>query len=250
MNKNLIAAPMINGSSANVSLVPELRNYCLLAGNSRISCDNNVPILEPQLAAFGAAVRHATRLEALRGCNVNVSVAFDHKGVFRKQFLRDGLSNSRKRHPRLIDLLPEFSFPFVDIANKIGFSAERIFVLHEDSAKTHIEHLTSNALVSESMAVKMIVETAVGSGNACGIGKATCAAITAEYYRAALRAASSDNDENAILEVYIESDPWTLPATYVRGVTLAHKLKIRAGIRLNLVTRDGQVTSGTIGKSN
>jgi len=221
-------------------------NHCFLAGNSRVSIEDKFPVVEPQLLAFRAAVNDANRRKEQFGTDIFVSVAFDHKGVFRKQFLKNGLPNSRKRHPKLTDLLPQFSGPFIESASQLGFDAASISALHEDSAKTHISYLTSNDLVPDSIKARMVAsESSDEHGDSCEIGKTTCASITAEYYRSAVRPVSHVAGAS-LLEVYIELDPWSVPAIYGRGIALAHRLGISAAIRLNIVSKSGAIASGAI----
>lgn len=79
----------------------------ILAGNFRVSLnDQNEVEVDCQFFAFEAALRLAKKIQAKENYLPAISVAFDHIGVFRLQFLAKGLTNSQKRHPRLNNLHP------------------------------------------------------------------------------------------------------------------------------------------------
>lgn len=212
----------------------------VLAGNSRVCVDEvGRVIVEAQEQAFQAGVRRA--LEHRRsGATARIALALDHRGVFRKRFLREGLPQSRKRRPRLCDLRAEVADIFLGLAAAVGVSGTDIEVLHEDSARTHMEHLLIN---------KQVPAALVGRLGAFGDDdderpKVTCAAVTAEYYRAAAGIRGGFAGTDSSLEVFIEDDGWSQVPTYLRGVALAHALGLQARIKLFLVSKDGVVHGG------
>lgn len=72
----------------------------ILAGNSRVYLDNNGMVaIEAQLNAFDAALRLARQSLDSGNLLPKLSVAFDHLGIFRLQFLTENLSNAQKTPP-------------------------------------------------------------------------------------------------------------------------------------------------------
>jgi len=80
---------------------PQPRAISILAGNSRVSRDDETGIItvQAQLAAFRAALSRAVEIKDTSDTLPSISIALDHRGTFRKQFLLDGLTNSQKRQP-------------------------------------------------------------------------------------------------------------------------------------------------------
>jgi hypothetical protein len=225
-------------------------SVCILAGNSRLDLREDLSVaVQPQLGAFEAGLALAGDILAETGVLPMVSVAFDHRGVFRRQFLVPGLSNSQKRHPRLSQLHPDIVAIFDDSARRLGIPLEQILALHEDSARTHIDHLLSTTALSWEVRSRM---TSMGeidaAAPACAVGPAnrpriTCAAITSAYFRAAC---STARESETLLEVFFEDTPWSRVLAYVRGLQLSHALGSAGSIRLNLVDSDGTVQRGEI----
>jgi len=227
-----------------------MSSVCILAGNSRLDLkeDGSVAV-QPQLRAFEAGLALAGDCLAETGELPMLSVAFDHRGVFRRQFLIPGLTNSQKRHPRLSQLRPEVVAVFEDSARRLGIPLEQILAIHEDSARTQIDHLLNTADLSWEIRTRMM---AVGESNdtmpVCSVAtknrpRVTCAAITSAYFR---KASSIALDEDVLLEVFFEDTPWSRVLAYVRGLQLTHSLGIAASIRLNLVDGEGTVHRGGI----
>jgi hypothetical protein len=220
----------------------------ILAGNSRLDIGSDGLIkIEAQLQAFRAALLHANQVRHQSGSFPPISIAFDHKGIFRRQFLRDGLSNSQKRNPRLCHLLPEIIAIFGPLADELHIPHEHILIIHEDSARTHAEHLLSTQPIPAEVRHRMV--TATTERSTCGIAngsKLTCAAITSEYFCKAVDADGSPSATQALLEVFFEASPWSEVLAYVRGLQLTHALGMRFDIRLNLVTAAGAVRRGEI----
>lgn len=232
-------------------------HVAILAGNSRVAMDTRGKItVEPQLQAFRAALSMARQFNDASVPH-RVSLALDHKGIFRKQFLKDGLSNSAKRNPRLSQLKDEVVEVFAPITKEIDIPLESVFIIHEDSARTHASHLVQSGQCPGHLIRWMTVKPQdedededAGTGS-CGLGtgncsygtrdvdRVTCAAVTAEYYAKAMIA----DHEVQGLEVFIEDDPWSSVGVFVRGAALLSALGSPVPLHLNLVQKDGRVIS-------
>lgn len=223
----------------------------ILAGNSRLDTNEaGTFTVESQLQAFTVALETAAKTRDRVGSLPAISVAFDHRGVFRKQFLAPGLTNSQKRNPRLSQLHPDISDVFAATAQRLGISLGEIHVIHEDSAKEHLAHLLKGDFFDPELAQQAFanddgsehdLQTSCNPTNRSG-PKATCAAITTEYFWRAARGTG----KMPFLEVFIENDAWSQVSVYIRGLELAHHLGSDMNIRLNIVGKDGSVVSGEI----
>lgn len=229
----------------------------IMAGNSRVSRDDvtNVISVQPQLAAFQAALARANEVKALTGRLPAISLALDHRGTFRKQFLRDGLTNSQKRHPKLSQLKPEIVAVFGPVAEQAGITLDAISIIHEDSARTHASHIIQTTNLSGSLERMMKVAQDDedddedepehdaghhGAESACAIGsravdRVTCAAVTSEYFLSSL------DKQSAILEVFFENDIWSQPNVYTRGAVVMRELGHDIDVRLRVVDKSGVV---------
>jgi hypothetical protein len=217
----------------------------ILAGNSRLDVtpDGSIKI-EAQMQAFKAALVHADAIRRHTGALPPVSIAFDHKGVFRRQFLRAGLSNSQQRNPRLCHLRTEIINTFAPAADALHIPLEHILVIHEDSARTHAEHVLDTAAIPAELRHRMAAQTEGATCATPGSTRITCAAITSEYFCKAVDAVAAP--AQTVLEVFFEPSPWSEVLAYVRGLQLTHALGMAFGIRLNLVTPEGSVRQGEI----
>jgi hypothetical protein len=223
----------------------------ILAGNSRVELVGGSECrVDAQLHAFDAALIRADEFRALTGELPVLSIAFDHPGVFRKQFLREGLTNSRKRHPRLSDLRPEITDIFAGVAMANGISLDDILVIHEDSARTQIEYLITTTPPTQAVLRRLIVQADSNGGydNGDDRPKITCAALTSEYFRRAARpdthAGEAGTAAVRVLEVFFENDPWSEPKAYVRGLQISQALGADFTVRLKLVGADDTVHAG------
>lgn len=237
----------IASTATELALVAKERSS-ILAGNSRLDVGADASIkVEAQILAFKNGLLHAHDIRRETGSLPFVSIAFDHKGIFRRHFLRDGLSNSQKRNPRLSHLRQEIVEVFKPSADELDIPIDHILVIHEDSARTHAEHLLSTMPMPEAVRHRMAASPV--DAPVCGVsggGKITCAAITSEYFCKAAGADDTSAFEQAVLDVYFELSPWSEVSVYVRGLQLAHALGMKFGIRLNLVTPDGMVQRGEL----
>jgi len=218
----------------------------IFAGNSRaqVGDDGSVRV-EPQLQAFKAALKLAQDTQSNHGIRPRISIAFDHQGVFRLQFLAEGLTNSQKRNPRLAHLDRRIVAVFAAAAEEHGVPLEEIRVIHEDSARQHALHVISADHHPEALLRRMVSQSSSDGkphGTGCS-GKLTCAVITKEYFE---KAAGESHSSSSLLEVFFEDSPWSRDLAYVRGLQLSHLLGVRAAIRLNLVDQDGNVTRGQV----
>ena len=231
------AAPM--GTQPSISI---------LAGNSRLDIDAGGAVkIEAQRHAFRVALSHADEIRRQTGKLPPVSIAFDHRGVFRRQFLRDGLSNSQKRNPRLCHLRAEIVDVFGPMAEELNIPSEHILAIHEDSARTHAQHMLNTAAMPADVRHRMVV--AATERPACAASdhsKITCAAITSEYFCKAVDVGDAAAVKQPLLEVFFEASPWSEVLAYVRGLQLTHALGMQFGIRLNLVTPEGAVRKGQV----
>lgn len=215
----------------------------ILAGNSRVDInDNGDIIVQAQLHAFDAALRF-TRHRLDNGMpRPALSVAFDHRGIFRLQFLDENLSNAQKRRPRLSQLHPSIRRIFQPVAEKYRIALSDIQAIHEDSARQHLSHTLAHEDIPERLTRRMLTEppaTNAGEHQEASGRKLTCAAITKEYFE---RAAG----DNTLLEVFFEDSDWSDSLAYVRGLQLSHLLGMPAAIRLNLVNDAGEVRQGEL----
>jgi len=240
----------IESSSASASVA-------IIAGNSRVDLQPKSELLsvEPQIFAFRAGLALSQQYSQA-GIQSVVSLAMDHKGVFRKSFLCEGLSNSAKRNPRLSQLHPEVARVFTQETGSHGPSAQSIRIMAEDSARTHALHVVNSGLCPSYLKRWMTVpsdsppkSTPAGTcgalGKTCGNGssspseRVTCAAVTAEYYAKALKLANADT-----LEVCIQNDPWTKLSVFIRGAALLRAMGSQATIRLHCALPSGEVWTG------
>jgi hypothetical protein len=225
----------------------------VLAGNSRVFIDKDGGIVvEAQLKAFEAALVFAKRSRDQHGQLPRLSVAFDHRGIFRLQFLADNLTNSQKRNPRLSHLHPSIVQVFQPIADRHGIPLGDIHAIHEDSARQHIVHILAAGDIPEAVSRRMVSRSLADSKPATfgaaadePAQKLTCAAITKEYFE---KAAGDHTGRDGILEVYFEDTAWSRGLAYVRGLQLSHMLGVSTAIRLNMVNAAGEVSQGDLVK--
>ncbi|MDY3572502.1 hypothetical protein [Enterobacter hormaechei] len=215
----------------------------ILAGNSRVDRnDNGDIIVQAQLHAFDAALRFARQCLDNGMPQPRLSVAFDHHGIFRLQFLDENLSNAQKRRPRLNQLHPSIRRIFQPVADKYRIALSDIQAIHEDSARQHLTHILAHAHIPERLTRRMLTDPSpanTGEHREAQGQKLTCAAITKEYFE---RAAGG----NTLLEVFFEDSDWSDSLGYVRGLQLSHLLGVPAAIRLNLVNDAGEVSEGEL----
>jgi hypothetical protein len=221
----------------------------IMAGNSRVELVAGSRCrVDAQILAFDAALSRAAECRELTGELPSLSIAFDHPGIFRKQFVSAGLTNSRKRHPSLSDLRPEISEVYAGSAASKNISLADILVIHEDSARTQIEHLISTAPPAMPLLRRLVVSDDVGAEYGDGDRpKISCAALTSEYFRRAAQPdvhAAESGPAARVLEVYFEDDSWSRPLAYVRGLQIARALGADYTVRLNLVDVDSTVHAG------
>lgn len=223
----------------------------ILAGNFRFDLQDNKKInIEPQMQAFKAGLTLAADMRDITGKLPLVSVAVDHKGVFRKNFLRYGLTNSQKRHPKISDLKDEAIDFFSRQCNEFKINPEEILIIHEDSARTHLSHIIETENIPPDVYGRIAVLSDMSNIDLHGEDstkniKVTCAAVTSEYFRKAVGATDPENSD-ILLEVFFEDTPWSNVLTYVRGLQITHALGIKINVRLNLVDHAGTVFPGEI----
>ncbi|OCQ54224.1 hypothetical protein Ppb6_00535 [Photorhabdus australis subsp. thailandensis] len=226
-------------------------NVSILAGNSRVYLDkDNEIVVEAQLKAFEAALLFARQSQDKCGQLPRISVAFDHHGIFRLQFLTESLTNSQKRNPRLSHLHDAIRKVFLPVVEKYQIPLSEIRVIHEDSARQHLVHTLASGEIPETVTRRMVSKNLADSkpptsdaSYEAPTQKLTCAAITKEYFE---RAAGDHKGQDAILEVFFEDCAWSRALAYVRGLQLSHMLGVSTAIRLNLVNEEGDVSKGDI----
>lgn len=222
-----------------------------MAGNSRVCRDENNDItVEAQLNAFEAGLRLAKQYLDNNGQLPRLSVAFDHHGIFRLQFLSDNLTNSQKRRPRLSHLHYSIQQIFLPIAEKYQIPLSEINAIHEDSARQHLVHLLKTGDIDEMFTRRMLFDSPTENTSAttdvhnkAPKQKLTCAAITKEYFE---RAAGEYQSKEAVLDVFYEDSSWSRSLAYARGLQLSHLLGVETDIRLNLVNMAGEVRQGEL----
>jgi hypothetical protein len=232
---------MLNSSSGESKI-------CILAGNSRLEITEESTVrVEAQIIAFDAGLARADEIRIERGSLPRISIAFDHQGIFRRQFLRAGLTNSQQRNPRLSQLRPEVIDIFARTTEKWNVPMDAIFAVHEDSARTRIDHLVATTHLTPSLLRRLVVQSSPDkkSTNQQAVNddrpRVSCAAVTSEYFR---RAVPNSAPSEHILEVFFEDSPWSQVLAYVRGLQVAQALGAEYGIQLNLVDPDGTVHRG------
>ncbi|MCU5774594.1 hypothetical protein N5923_10895 [Erwiniaceae bacterium BAC15a-03b] len=217
----------------------------ILAGNSRVSRNNNGEIIvQAQLNAFDAALRFTRQCVDNGKPLPRLSVAFDHHGIFRLQFLDENLSNSQKRRPRLNHLHPSIRCIYQPVAEKYRIALSDIHAIHEDSARQHLAHTIASGDIPERLIRRMLTGSPApnfSDNHEVSGQKLTCAAITKEYFE---RASGDHQHPNTLLEVFFENSDWSESLAYVRGLQLSHLLGVQAAIRLNLVNAAGEVSHG------
>lgn len=232
-------------------LRPSEGQVAILAGNSRLAVGEDGSILvEAQRNAFEAAMRFAAEVRSRTGELPPISIAFDHKGVFRQHFLAGGLTNSQRRNPRLSQLRPEIVDVFESIARRHEIATDAILAIHEDSARTHLDHVLRTENVSNAIRHRMLADAGEDekANSSCSLSggrgpKVTCAAITREYF---VKAAQARTTSASLLEVFFENSAWSQVLAYVRGLQMTHLLGSKNAIRLNLVDADGILHQGNI----
>ncbi|EIC84268.1 hypothetical protein [Serratia sp. M24T3] len=228
-----------------------VKKISILAGNSRVSInDNNNIDIECQVAAFEAALKFAYKIREEQGYLPKISVAFDHIGIFRLQFLTEGLTNSQKRHPRINNLHPTIRKIYEPVSEKYQIPLDKIIAIHEDSARQHLMHIISTKDISQDIYQRLVTKVHVNEiikddsivAQAQSL-KLTCGAITKEYFD---RAAGGKKDAHAFLDVFFEESPWSKSLIFARGIQLSHLLGLNTAIRLNLVSEAGEISRGEI----
>jgi len=221
---------------------------CILAGNSRLEITKESKVhVDAQIAAFDAGLARANEVRTLTGSLPPISIAFDHQGIFRRQFLSAGLSNSQQRHPRLSQLRPEIIDIFASAAKKWNVPMDAILAIHEDSARTRIDHFLAMTPPPPSVLKRLVVQSnSDGKSTNDQAGgndrpRVSCAAVTSEYFR---RAVLGTVPFEYALEVFFEDSPWSRVLAYVRGLQVARALGAEYSIQLNLVDLDGTVHHG------
>ncbi len=224
----------------------------ILAGNSRVNRDEETGLItvQPQIAAFKAALLRAIEIKNLTQVLPTISIALDHRGTFRKQFLLDGLTNSQKRHPKLAQLRAEIVAVFQPIADELGIPLTAISIIHEDSARTHASHVIQTGNLptglmrlmkaDQSQADDDLDDDHASEADTCGVGsrdvdRVTCAAVTSEYFLSSL------NKDASVLEVFFENDIWSQPNVYTRGAVVMKELGSTVDVRLRIVDKSGVV---------
>jgi hypothetical protein len=200
-------------------VMSEPARVSIFAGHSRLDVtpDGSIKI-DAQMRAFKAALIHADAVRHQTGVLPRVSIAFSHRGAFRRQFVRVGLGSHP--HPlRLCHLRTEIITTFASVADALHIPLEHILVIHEDAARTHAELAVNTSTLP--------------------------AVVASEYFCSAMGEDASEPD-HTVLEVFFEPSPWSEVPTYVRGLKLTHALGKAFGIRLNLVTPEGAVRHGEI----
>ena len=252
LERDVNTSPDRGGKSSPADTIALAQSrVAILAGNSRlaVAADGSIHI-EPQLKAFDAALRLAHNKRANTGVLPPISVAFDHKGVFRQHFLMPGLTNSQKRNPRLSQLRLEIQKVFAPMMERHEILADDIFVIHEDSARSHIAHVLGTTNIPAAIRRRMLADSSEDekSNTSCALAaaggpKLTCAAITREYF---VKATQVGPAGKVVLEVFFEDAVWSRALAYVRGLQMTHLLGARDLIRLNLVDETGVTHSGNI----
>jgi hypothetical protein len=237
-----------------VMIQSEIYTTSILAGNSRLSiAEDSSFTIEGQFQAFKAGLAFARLTQEQHGMLPSISVAFDHKGVFRKQFLGPNLTNSQKRNPRLSQLHPDIVAPFAAVSDEFGIDLSDVHVIHEDSAKEHLSHLRKAGSYDPYWVRQAFTEGEAGdeSSATCGISghdgpKANCAGITTEYFQKAANATGQIAAAMRLLDVFIETDPWSDVYVYMRGIALTQLLHPALAVRLNSVDKLGTISPGEI----
>lgn len=228
----------------------------VLAGYARVSTQDDGKIaVEAQLRAFRAALQFAHEYFLSTGDQLSLSLGFDHRGSFRKQFVAKDASNRQRRNPTLRDLHPQIVQTFGRIAEEFGIDISTIAVLPQDSARTRITQalLGSGRSVRELRGLIAFPADHTDIGKACEhvdetegdslAPKATCAALVLEDYKLAVKGRTASEDQSR-LEVFLEECTWNPTDLFVKAIQYGTKIGMDLAVRLHLVSKSGKVSSG------
>lgn len=119
--------------SSSLNLNPE--RIVVLAGNPRVEKSGSRIIIEPQEEAFTEAMQ---LVERLRGSIVKIYIAFDHRGVFRDQFLKPTTSNRKCKKASLAYTIEEIQQLYRPIAQKYEVELGDIGIITEAECRMHM----------------------------------------------------------------------------------------------------------------
>lgn len=187
----------------------------ILAGNPKVELIDGQVQIDPQLPAFEEAMKVA---QESRDRIAKIAVAFDHKALFRNQFVGSDLSNRRLKHLRLADLKPEIKSAYEETATRYGVDLSEISVISEDICRAKVVQQTGYKINSADMSGFAFTERGQKcTEEACDKSdlKVNCRGITA----AIIHTLSKGADEIQTFWVY---DPVRVkPETISQGTVLA-----------------------------
>jgi hypothetical protein len=199
----------------------------VIAGNPRAELEGDEPVVtRTQAHAFRLAMRF---VEARRAEVAKIGIAFDHSGMFIRQFLDPAQSQTdrMKRRPTLAHVHPALRMPYAEIAAEHGVAPEDIRIYGEDVSRSIMRqhHPRSPYAFSESPACcdAGICDSAESAESDW---KVNCRGIMAGLMARAAR----DVDE---LHAFWQYEPKRMePVMMLRGTELAHEvLGVRAQVR-------------------
>ncbi|MEK9166969.1 MAG: hypothetical protein AAB836_01565 [Patescibacteria group bacterium] len=194
----------------------------ILAGNPKVELIEGQVQIDPQLPAFEEAMKLA---QECRDRIAKIAIAFDHKALFRNQFVGYELSNRRMKHLRLADLKPEIVSVYEEAAADYGVNLSGISVISEDICRAKVVQQTGYKINPTDMSGFAFTERGQKCNEeACDKSddksdlKVNCRGITA----AIIHSLSKDTDEIQTFWVY---DPVRVkPETISQGTVLARDL--------------------------
>ncbi len=190
----------------------------ILAGNPKVDIVDDKIEIDPQFAAFEEAMKVA---QECRDRIAKIGIAFDHKGLFRDQFVRAGLSNRRLKHLRLSDLEPGITSVYEKTASRYGVDLSDISVISEDICRAKVVAQTGYKINPADMSGFAFTERSQKcTDEACNKSdlKVNCRGITA----AIIHSLSKGADEIQTFWVY---DPIRVkPETISMGTKLVEDL--------------------------
>ena len=221
-----------------------MNKLSILAGNPKVEINEGRIEIDPQLSAFEEAMKVVS---TSRNRIEKIGIAFDHKGLFRNQFVDPslGLSNRRLKHLKLADLRREIISVYEDIAYAYGVSLENISVFSEDVCRAKVVNQLAGRMHPYLLVERGVQceDTSCNTYNARPESdfKVNCRGITA----AIIAGLAINTDE---IHTFWSFDPVRVkPATITQGSELAREIfDVRIPIFQNIIWPNGKINTQKI----
>lgn len=195
--------------------------------------------VDAQIMAFEEAMKVVAEC---RTKIAKIGIAFDHMGLFRKQFVDNtlGLTRKRLKHLKLSDLKPEIREAYESIAAKYGVALNEISVISEDICRARVvnklgSQINRNAFVERNLEC---------SGETCNLPeesersdfKVNCRGIAAAIID------SLAKDSNEVKTFWVYDAVRVKPATITQGTELAREIfEISIPVEQNIIWPNGTI---------